>query len=154
MADMPALKVGIISCSGEARMEGALSRIATRLVLEKLRPGKTVTICLPLFLAGGEEERNFARHFPTLAVDGCEKLCAKIGTEKYSGKVADVVIVSDFIKQWKSKFPVSSLLGRENLSTVGEEELRLASRIAEEIALKVDDILEKFNYDYQKYRES
>ncbi len=47
-------KVGIISCSGEAIPEGTISRLATRRVLESLRPGITVTICLPLFLAGEE----------------------------------------------------------------------------------------------------
>jgi len=47
MVDLPEKKVGIISCSGEACVEGTISRIATRLVLEKLRPEETVTICLP-----------------------------------------------------------------------------------------------------------
>ena len=64
-------KVGIVSCSGEEIPEGTISRIATRLVLEKLRPEETVTICLPLFLAGGEDERAFAQVFPTITVDGC-----------------------------------------------------------------------------------
>ncbi len=45
-------KIGVVSCSGEGCVEGTVSRIATRLVLERLRPGNTVTICLPLFLAG------------------------------------------------------------------------------------------------------
>jgi len=70
-------KVGIICCSGEDLAEGTISRVATRLVLEKLRPDQTVTLCLPLFLAGGEDERAFARVFPTIAVDGCSKKCAE-----------------------------------------------------------------------------
>jgi len=45
------LKVGIVSCSGEAIPGGTLSRIACRKVLDELRPGKAVTICLPLFIA-------------------------------------------------------------------------------------------------------
>ena len=45
------VKVGIISCSGEAIPEGTISRLATRRVLELLRPDATVTLCLPLFLA-------------------------------------------------------------------------------------------------------
>ena len=43
---------------------------------EDLRPAETVTICLPLFLAGGEGDRAFAKFYPTIAVDGCEKRCA------------------------------------------------------------------------------
>ena len=45
-------KVGIISCSGEEIPAGTISRLATRRVLELLRPQSTVTLCLPLFLAG------------------------------------------------------------------------------------------------------
>ena len=86
MVDLPEKKVGVISCSGEGCVEGTISRVATRMALEQLRPDQTVTICLPLFLAGGKEERAFARYYPTITVDGCEKKCAKVGTERYSGK--------------------------------------------------------------------
>jgi hypothetical protein len=37
-------KVGVISCSGEAIPEGTISRLATRRVLELLRPDRTVTL--------------------------------------------------------------------------------------------------------------
>ncbi len=94
---MSELKVGIISCSGEECLGGTISRLATRKVLEELKMISTVTLCLPLYLAGGEEERNFANVFPTIAVDGCDKLCAKRSTEKYSGKVNGSVDVSKII---------------------------------------------------------
>ena len=85
-------KVGIISCSGEALPEGTISRLATRRVLELLRPGQTVTLCLPLFLAGNEAERNFAKTHPTITIDGCEKQCARWGTEEHSGPVSGALI--------------------------------------------------------------
>ncbi len=94
MPELPVKKVGIISCSGEEMAEGTISRLATRRVLETLQPERTVTICLPLFLAGGEGERAFARHYPTIALDGCEKRCAARGTELYSGKPAASLVVS------------------------------------------------------------
>jgi uncharacterized metal-binding protein len=90
-------KVGIISCSGEEIPEGTVARQAVRRVLEALRPQQTVTLCLPLFLAGEEGERRFAREHPTITVDGCSKLCAKQGTEKYSGKVNASLVVSDIL---------------------------------------------------------
>lgn len=90
-------KVGIISCSGEEIPEGTIARQAVRRVLEGLRPQHTVTLCLPLFLAGEEGERRFAREHPTITVDGCSKLCAKRGTEKYSGKVSASLVVSDIL---------------------------------------------------------
>jgi uncharacterized metal-binding protein len=90
-------KVGIIACSGEEIPGGTISRLAARRVLELLRPQATVTLCLPLFLAGEEQERRFARQHPTITVDGCEKLCAKRGTEQYSGQVSASLVVSDIL---------------------------------------------------------
>ncbi len=54
MPDVPERKVGIIACCGEELAVGTASRLAALKVLHHARPGKTVTICLPLFLAGGE----------------------------------------------------------------------------------------------------
>ena len=67
MPELPQKKVGIIACSGEERSEGTVTRLAALRVLEQLRPGDTVTICLPLFLAGGEGDRAFAKFYPTIA---------------------------------------------------------------------------------------
>lgn len=127
-------KVGIICCSGEDLPEGTISRVATRLVLEKLRRDETVTLCLPLFLAGGEDERAFARVFPTIAVDGCNKKCAEAGTRKFSGKPVATIVVSEIMK----KYPHLKAKSREKLDN---EEMELAMRVAEEIAKKVDEIL-------------
>ena len=95
MPDLPQKKVGIIACSGEELPEGTVTRLAALKVLEELRPADTVTICLPLFLAGGEGDRAFARFYPTIAVDGCALRCAARGTEKYSGKPAASLVVSE-----------------------------------------------------------
>ncbi len=90
-------KVGIISCSGEEIPEGTISRSAVRRVLESLRPHDAVTLCLPLFLAGNEGERNFARTHPTITIDGCDKQCARWGTEKHGGPVARALVVSEIL---------------------------------------------------------
>ena len=132
--DLPEKKVGIISCSGEACVEGTISRVATRLVLEKLRPEETVTICLPLFLAGGKEERAFAKYYPTITVDGCDKLCAKTATERYSGKPASSIVITDLTRN-----PGCSRSGRRKLDSGG---LALAEKAAERIAKEVDGVLD------------
>jgi uncharacterized metal-binding protein len=90
-------KIGIISCSGEEIAVGSVSRLAVRRVLEALRPQQSVTLCLPLFLAGDGGERRFAREHPTITVDGCSKLCAKRGTEQHSGPVSASLVVSDIL---------------------------------------------------------
>jgi uncharacterized metal-binding protein len=99
MPELPQKKVGIIACSGEEMAEGTVTRLAALKVLEELRPDDTVTICLPLFLAGGEGDRAFARFYPTIAVDGCELRCAARATEQYSGKPAASVVVTDLVAE-------------------------------------------------------
>ena len=91
-------KVGIIPCNGEEICEGTLTRHASRKVLDKLRSGSTVTICLPLFIAGDKGERNFAKIFPTITVDGCHKRCSQLSTERLSGKPSHSIIVSEVLK--------------------------------------------------------
>ena len=126
-------KVGIVSCSGEDMPEGTISRIATLEVLLKRKPFDTTTICLPLFVAGGEGDRLFAKNYPTITVDGCEKLCAKKATEKYSGKVTCSINVKDFIKDTK-------ICNKRNLNS---QEKEIASKVADEISNKVDGILKE-----------
>jgi uncharacterized metal-binding protein len=126
-------KIGIVSCSGECCVEGTISRIATRIVLEKLKPDNTVTICLPLFSIGEKGERMFAKFFPTIAIDGCDKRCAKSAIEKYSGKTACSIVVSDLLKKWGIENPSP----RRELNKNG---LEAAAKVAEEIAAAMDDI--------------
>ena len=132
---MSELKVGIISCSGEECLGGTISRLATRVVLEELKMISTITLCLPLYLVGGEEERNFAKVFPTISVDGCDKLCAKRSTEKYSGKI------NGFID-------VSKIIGNENaLNTkvvrnkdLKDEHLQMVEEVASEIIKMISNL--------------
>ncbi len=136
MPDLPQNKVGIIACSGEEIPEGTITRLAALKVLHDLRPGDTVTICLPLFLAGGEGDRAFAKFYPTIAVDGCEKRCAYRGTEQYSNRPAAGVIVTDLISQNHIDQPV----GRRKLNAAGMQAVEL---ISQQVAEKVDIILGK-----------
>jgi uncharacterized metal-binding protein len=98
MPELPKKKIGLVSCSGEEMAEGTITRLATRKVLETLRPGDTTVICLPLFLAGGEGDRAFAKVNPTITIDGCEVRCAAKGTERYSAKPAASVVVTEICK--------------------------------------------------------
>lgn len=128
------VKVGIVPCNGEELCEGTITRFACRQVLDKLRPGNTVTLCLPLFIAGDEKERGFASRFPTITVDGCDKRCSQISTEKLSGKPAYFLIVSELLKEHGIEPPQS----RRRLTEADELAVDL---VAAEIARKVDEIL-------------
>jgi uncharacterized metal-binding protein len=128
------VKVGIISCSGEAIPGGSIARVACRKVLDDLRPAQCVTICLPLFIAGGEEERMFADTYPTITVDGCEKKCAAMGTERLSAKPTRTLIVTEIVRH-------RGLRTVTKLRNPGDEEKAAAQTVAEEIAAAVDEIL-------------
>ena len=128
------LEIGIVSCSGEDCLGGTISRLATRKVLEEREDG-AVTICLPLYLAGGEEERSFAEDYPTIAVDGCSKCCAKRATEKYSGKVSDAIDVSDLIGKGTAE---AGALSTRELTDAHRE---MIDKVADEIRAKADAIL-------------
>ena len=132
--DAEVAKAGIISCSGEALPEGTISRLAARRVLELLRPDRTVTLCLPLFLAGNEGERNFARTHPTITIDGCEKQCAKWGTEKHSGPVSVSLVVSEILKSRSQGCHCSTRV-------LTEEDSEAVWAVAERIAAEVDAVL-------------
>lgn len=132
-------KVGIIACSGEKLIGGTLSRVAARIVVEKLRPDSTIILCQPLFATGGlerhggQEERNFAKDHPTITIEGCEEECSKIAVERYSGPPAATIRIDEFLKihpELTLKFP----------EDLGEKGMKLAEIIAEEIAKKVDEL--------------
>ena len=136
MPDLPRKKVGLISCSGEELAEGTVTRRAVRKVLETLRPDDTVTLCLPLFLAGGEGERAFARYYPTIAVDGCQKRCAALATEKYSAKPAASIVVSEV----GAERGCGAIGTARRLDEAGK---RLAEAVAERIVMETDRLLKR-----------
>jgi len=136
MPDLPKKKVGIVSCSGEELPEGTVTRLAALKVLELLRPADTVTICLPLFLAGGEGDRAFAKFYPTIAIDGCDKRCAARGTEMYSGKPAASIVVTELVAERGLGRPE----GNRRLNEAGQQAV---DATAGQVAGLVDELLQK-----------
>lgn len=136
MSDLLERKVGIVSCSGEELPEGTVARLAALKVLNELRPRDTVTICLPLFLAGGAGDRAFAKLHPTITVDGCDLRCAARATEKYSNKPAASLVVSDLVYEAGLAKPE----GRRRLNPAGQQAVTIT---AERMASLVDQALGK-----------
>ncbi len=134
MPILPKKKVGLIGCSGEELPAGTLSRVAALQVLERLRPKDTVTLCLPLFLAGNDRERAFAKFYPTIAIDGCDKRCAARATEQYSAKPTASIIIPDFLAARGLDAPRS----RRQMDAA---DARAVDALAQEIARRVDEIL-------------
>ncbi len=136
MVELPKKKVGIVACSGEELAGGTVTRLAALKVLEQLRPSDTVTICLPLFLAGGEGDRAFARFYPTIAVDGCDKRCAARATEMYSSKPAASLVISAVVAE-------NGLSAPEGCRRLNEAGLKAVELAAERMAEMVDELLEQ-----------
>ena len=136
MPDVPERKVGIIACSGEELAEGTVSRLAALRVLDSLRPHDTVTLCLPLFLAGGPDDRTFARHHPTITVDGCDLRCAARATEMYSDKPVHSLVVTELVAELGLRKPE----GRRQLNEAGRQAVELT---AERLAALVDTVTGK-----------
>ena len=111
-----------------------MSRLSTLKVLEELRPNDTVTICLPLFLAGDQKERSFARVFPTITIDGCSKQCASRATQLYSAKPSKSIIISEML----SERGYQKLTSRRKLT---EEEYIIKDEIGKYLANLVDELL-------------
>jgi len=128
-------QVGVISCSGEECLGGTISRLATRKVMEDLRAGTVVSLCLPLFIAGGEEERSFAEDYPVISVDGCSKCCAKRATLKYSNEVKDSIDLSEIFGDEQM---LSKIVSARDLK---EEHHKMVDKVAEAICAKVDQQL-------------
>ena len=127
-------KIGLISCSGEGLSEGMVSRVATRRILEER--DDVVTICLPLFLAGGQEERNFGRSNPCITVDGCDKMCAAKGVKIY-GKVhpKSSIVISEIMEKEKHPRPKSK-------SRIEPEDENLVQETMKIINKEVDKVKE------------
>jgi hypothetical protein len=131
---LPERKVGIVACSGEELPVGTVTRLAALKVLHELRPGQTVTICLPLFLAGGEGDRAFARFHPTITVDGCDLRCAARGTERYSGTPAASIVVDALVAEHGLPVPE----GRRRLNDAGMQAVEVTAR---RLVQLVDEVL-------------
>jgi hypothetical protein len=95
-----------------------------------------VTICLPLFLAGGTGDRAFAKVHPTITVDGCDLRCAAHGTEKYSNKPAASLVVNELVSECGLERPE----GRRRLNAAGQKAVEVT---AERLATLVDQALGK-----------
>ena len=147
MPEIPQKKVGIIACSGEEIAEGTVTRLAALKVLHEMRRGDTVTLCLPLFLAGGEGERTFARFYPTITVDGCRLRCAARATERYSAQPAESIVITEVA----AERGIEGIANRRNLNESGR---RAVDATAEIIAGFVDRLLEKKDLDQERDGES
>ena len=127
-------KVAIAVCTGMDQPLATVSRYAGYHVLEKLRPDKTVLLCIPALISGVQEDVTFVKENPVLVIDGCsEKCCEKIVNEA-KGQIKAMISVEDVLKEHKDLKP-------ESRAKLGPKGVKLAEVVGELAAKKVDEIL-------------
>lgn len=131
--------VVVIPCSGIGKAYGSVGREAMYTVLEDLRPHSTATVCLSLLTLGDEDARRQVREHPTITIDGCPKGCARVNVEAAGGEPAAVYRVFDVYRAHKD-------LKVRSVSELGESGVKMARILAEEIAVKVDQLREGPSY--------
>ncbi len=128
------IRVAVVPCNGDELCEGTLTRFATRKVLEELRPGQTITMCLPLFAVGNEKQRTFTHRIATITLDGCDRKCCSTSAAQQQGLPIHPLVISEILDKHGIKLSGNP----QFLNEADQEALDL---VADEIAAEVDRII-------------
>lgn len=127
-------KVIIIPCSGIGKSFGTIGREATYIVTDELQPDKTGTLCLSLLTMKDSESQKLVQNHPTITIDGCPSLCAKINVEKSGGKPIQSYKVYDVYREHRN-------LKSKKISTLDENGVQLARILAGKVSERVTELL-------------
>ena len=123
----------IIPCSGIGKPFGTIGRDATFRVVDELRRGRAETNCLSLLVMGDEEATRQIRGSRCIAVDGCPLECARKNIEIAGGRITAHFRVMDLLRENRGLRPMQ-------VTFLDEDGERLAELLAQEIAVKVDEL--------------
>lgn len=126
-------KVAIIACAGMDKALGSVAQACAFKIVEKLRPDKTVLICIPPLVADVRPYSELIKKNPVITIDGCAERCATKIAVKSGAKIKGRV----FIPQSAQKHNLKP----NTASDIGPEGEKLAEMIAEETALLIDKTL-------------
>lgn len=120
------MKKVVVPCSGIGKAFGTVSREATYLLTEQMRPDQFRTVCLALVMAGDEETVRLVKESDVFTIDGCPKKCATVCVKHAGGNVVKETIVPKILAEHKGHKPGTVL-------DIGEGGALLAKDIAESI---------------------
>jgi glycine cleavage system H protein len=112
---------------------GSVAQACAFKIVEKLRPDKTVLICIPPLVADVRPHSELIKKNPVITIDGCAERCATKIAVKSGAKIKGRV----FIPQSAQKHNLKP----NTASDIGPEGEKLAEMIAEETALLIDKTL-------------
>jgi uncharacterized metal-binding protein len=125
-------KVAIVACTGMGKALGTVARQVAYKVVDELRPGKTVLICIPSLTAGVGEHKDLLQKYPSIILDGCVERCATTIISNNHGMIRAKVFLPQMIAKYKLK--------PQSRTDLGEEGEKLVAKIAEEVALLADQL--------------
>jgi uncharacterized metal-binding protein len=128
-------RIPIVPCSGIGKTYGAVSREAAYVVAEDLRPQTTQVVALSLLVLGDETARETLAACPAITIDGCKLACATKMVKESGGSIAQDYAVLDVYRRYRQFKP-------QGIAELNEGGLKLAQALAEEIATRVDSLLE------------
>jgi glycine cleavage system H protein len=128
-------KVAVIPCAGMDKALGSVARACAFIVVEKLRPDKTVLICIPPLVAGVKPYSEILKTHPSIPIDGCAERCATKIAVKNGARIKARVLIPESVQKHNLK-PKSA-------SDIGPEGEKLAEKLAKEIAIEIDRLLGK-----------
>jgi uncharacterized metal-binding protein len=126
-------KVVVVPCSGIGKAQGTVGREAAYELAEELRPEATEIVALSMLVLGDEGARRKVAGAPAVTIDGCKLMCAAKMVRQSGGTVAEEATVMDAYRRHKELKP-------QGIAELNEAGLRLARLMAEELAVKVDEL--------------
>jgi len=128
-------KVAVIPCAGMDKALGSVARACAFKVVEKLRPGKTVLVCIPSLVAGVKRYSEMVKTYPSIPIDGCAERCATKIAVKNGARIKARILIPESVQKHNLK-PGSA-------SDIGPDGEKLAEKLAEEIAAEIDRLVGK-----------
>jgi uncharacterized metal-binding protein len=126
--------VVLLPCSGIGKVYGAVARETAYEVVERVRPGVTALTCLPLLVVEDAEALSLVKGNPVIAIDGCQKGCARKTLEAHGARAARDLQAIDFYRAHKDLKP-------EGIAELDETGRKLAALAADELGPLVDECL-------------
>jgi uncharacterized metal-binding protein len=126
-------KVVVLACSGIGKTYGAVAREIVYEIIERARPGVTVTACLPLLVIEDPDAKRLVSDNPVITIDGCPKSCAEKSVASLGVKVAKTYQVINLYKEHKDLKP-------DGIVELNEAGKKLAAVAADEMAQTIDEL--------------
>jgi uncharacterized metal-binding protein len=96
-------KVAIVACTGMGKALGTVARQVAFKVVDELRLGKTVLICIPSLSAGVGDYKGLLQKYPSIVLDGCVERCATKIIFKNKGMMRAKVFMPQMIAKYGLK---------------------------------------------------